>query len=92
MIEVLSEEQQKFDTDLAGLPPALTRLLNRYLTFDAVREARLEIWVNPVKKSRLTEEDKKSPRLKFEDKSIPLCPRPAIAESNPVCKVNQQRN
>jgi len=41
VIEVLSEEQQKFDTDLAGLPPALTRLLNRYLTFDAVREARL---------------------------------------------------
>jgi len=83
--EVLSEERQKnhknFDTDLEGLTPALTRALNQYLRFKAVKTAHLKIWVNPVKKSRLTEEELKNPRLEIDNKNkIPVCPRPAMGD------------
>ena len=83
--EVLTEDRQKnhknFDTDLEGLTPALTRALNQYLRFKAVKTAHLKIWVNPVKKSRLTEEELKNPRLEIDNKNkIPVCPRPAMGD------------
>lgn len=85
VIEVLSKDRQKnrnkFDTDLNGLSPALTRSLNRYLRFDAIKDARLEIWLNPVKGSAKTADDDKNPRLILEKKNKILeCPRPAMGD------------